>query len=60
MAANLTLMFYLGWHNWVRLFVWLAIGLAIYLAYGRRHSRIARDLARELAGGVSPAGRLRD
>ena len=60
MAANLTLMFYLGWHNWVRLFVWLAIGLAIYMAYGRRHSRLARGLARELAEGVSPAGRLHD
>jgi APA family basic amino acid/polyamine antiporter len=60
MAANLTLMFYLGWHNWVRLFVWLAIGLAIYMAYGRRHSRLARALARELAEGVSPAGRLHD
>jgi APA family basic amino acid/polyamine antiporter len=58
-VANLTLMFYLGWHNWVRLFVWLAIGLAIYMLYGRHHSRIAHALARELAGGVSPAGRLR-
>jgi APA family basic amino acid/polyamine antiporter len=58
-AANLTLMFYLGWHNWVRLFVWLAIGLAIYMLYGRHHSRIARELAHEITEGVSPAGRLR-
>jgi len=59
MLSNLTLMFYLGWHNWVRLFVWLAIGIAIYLLYGRRHSKLA--LEHEIAvGGVSPAGRLRD
>ena len=30
MLANLTLMVALGWHNWARLFVWLAIGLVIY------------------------------
>jgi basic amino acid/polyamine antiporter, APA family len=30
----------LGWTNWARLFVWLAIGLVLYFAYGRTHSRI--------------------
>ncbi len=40
-AVNLTMMFSLGWENWLRLGVWLAIGLVIYLAYGRRHSRLA-------------------
>jgi basic amino acid/polyamine antiporter, APA family len=30
----------LGWTNWMRLFVWLAIGLAIYFSYGRRNSRL--------------------
>ena len=34
----LTLMFSLGWHNWLRLFVWLLIGMVIYFLYGRRHS----------------------
>jgi APA family basic amino acid/polyamine antiporter len=24
--------------NWLRLFVWLAIGLVIYFAYSRKHS----------------------
>ena len=43
MVANLTLMLYLGWHNWARLGVWLAVGLAIYAAYGRRHSRLYLD-----------------
>src|SRR5437879_8513651 len=27
----------LGWTNWLRLIVWLVIGLVIYLSYGRRH-----------------------
>ena len=30
----------LGWTNWARLGVWLAIGLVIYFAYGRHHSKI--------------------
>ena len=53
------MMFYLGWENWLRLFVWLAVGLAIYFAYGRKRSTMAEELARELAeSGV--AGRARD
>jgi len=49
MAMNLTMMFYLGWENWLRLFVWLAVGLLIYLVYGQRHSTMAESLAKELA-----------
>src|SRR3989440_11300902 len=30
----------LGWTNWMRLLVWLAIGLVFYFFYGRSHSRI--------------------
>jgi APA family basic amino acid/polyamine antiporter len=30
----------LGWTNWLRLIVWLVIGLAFYFSYGRRHSKV--------------------
>lgn len=30
----------LGWTNWLRLGVWLVIGLAIYFGYGRHHSKV--------------------
>lgn len=37
-AFNLTLMAGLGWTNWARLFGWMALGLAVYFAYSRKHS----------------------
>jgi APA family basic amino acid/polyamine antiporter len=56
--VNLAMMFALGWENWLRLGVWLGIGLVIYFAYSQRHSHIARSLEREIRrGGVSPGGR---
>jgi APA family basic amino acid/polyamine antiporter len=33
----------LGWTNWVRLGVWLALGLVFYFTYGRRHSKLAQN-----------------
>jgi APA family basic amino acid/polyamine antiporter len=36
----LLLMFSLPAENWLRLFVWLAVGLTIYFTYGRHHSRL--------------------
>jgi APA family basic amino acid/polyamine antiporter len=33
----------LGWPNWVRLGVWLVIGLLFYARYGRRHSHLRRE-----------------
>jgi len=30
----------LGWTNWMRLLVWLAIGLVLYFGYGKQHSRL--------------------
>jgi APA family basic amino acid/polyamine antiporter len=34
------MMYKLGWINWARLIIWLAIGLVVYFAYGRYHSRV--------------------
>jgi basic amino acid/polyamine antiporter, APA family len=39
MLFCLGLMSGLGLHTWERLFIWLAIGLVIYFAYGRFHSK---------------------
>jgi APA family basic amino acid/polyamine antiporter len=30
----------LGWTNWLRLIVWLGIGLVFYFGYGMKHSRL--------------------
>ena len=38
----LALMIALPWETWLRLIVWLAIGLVIYAAYGSRHSVLRR------------------
>ncbi len=37
------MMLSLGWVNWLRLGVWMAIGLLIYFAYSRRHSRLIQE-----------------
>jgi APA family basic amino acid/polyamine antiporter len=41
-ASCLLLMFSLPSENWLRLIVWLAIGLVIYFSYGRKHSTLRR------------------
>jgi basic amino acid/polyamine antiporter, APA family len=53
----LILMFSLPWENWLRLALWLVLGLVVYFCYGRHHSRLALQLRHEIAThGVSPAG----
>ena len=42
-ALCLLLMFSLPGQNWLRLFVWLVIGLVIYFFYGRKHSAVQRQ-----------------
>jgi len=45
----LVLMFSLPPENWLRLFVWLFIGLIIYIFYGRKHSIMEKMGAAEAA-----------
>jgi basic amino acid/polyamine antiporter, APA family len=47
--ACLMLMFSLPAANWLRLFIWMAIGLIIYFVYGRKHSVMAEHTLREVA-----------
>lgn len=41
--ANLFLMFGLGLENWLRLLVWLVVGLTIYFGYSRKHSNLQKS-----------------
>src|SRR5215472_7673113 len=41
----------LGWTNWMRLLVWLVIGLVIYFSYGRKHSKVQANAALPEPGG---------
>jgi len=29
--------------TWIRFFIWMALGVAVYFAYGARHSRLVTD-----------------
>ncbi|MFJ3659026.1 amino acid permease [Streptomyces sp. NPDC090119] len=49
-AFCLYLMYETGWRTWVQFAVFLAVGLGVYYAYGRRHS----TLGRSQAAGVTP------
>jgi APA family basic amino acid/polyamine antiporter len=41
-VSCLYLMYSLPWRTWERLFIWLGLGLVIYFAYGRTHSKLAK------------------
>jgi APA family basic amino acid/polyamine antiporter len=44
------MMAFLPSDTWIRLIVWMAIGFAIYFAYGKSHARTAGDNAAAAAG----------
>lgn len=41
--CNGYMMYKLGWINWARLIIWLGIGLVVYFAYSRKHSRVQQN-----------------
>jgi APA family basic amino acid/polyamine antiporter len=53
--VNVSMMMFLPLSTWMRLIVWMALGLVLYFAYGYRHSILGRELVRELAKeGIGP------
>ena len=49
MLLCLYLMLNLTGGTWVRFLVWMAIGLVVYFAYGRHHSRLWQEEPSERA-----------
>jgi len=46
-VVSLALMLGLPMATWIRLFVWLIIGLLIYVFYSRHHSKVQHRLGEE-------------
>jgi APA family basic amino acid/polyamine antiporter len=44
MLMSAYLMYTLNNLTWIRLVVWLALGMAIYFSYSTRHSRVQRGV----------------
>ncbi|PZG26132.1 amino acid permease, partial [Spongiactinospora gelatinilytica] len=51
--ASIYLMANLPVETWLRFLIWMAVGIAVYFVYGRRHSRVAR---RHLGAQDAPRG----
>jgi basic amino acid/polyamine antiporter, APA family len=45
MLSCFALMAFLPGDTWIRLIVWLVIGLVVYFAYGKKHSHLGREVA---------------
>jgi APA family basic amino acid/polyamine antiporter len=41
---SLGLMLTLTKPTWIRLIVWLTLGMLVYFGYGRKHSRVQQDV----------------
>ncbi len=44
MLTSLYLMANLPWHTWERLIIWMALGIVIYFAYSKHHSKVRKGL----------------
>jgi basic amino acid/polyamine antiporter, APA family len=51
----LMLMFSLPFANWIRLFIWLALGMVIYFSYGMWNSVVGKQMRGEKIPGKPPA-----
>jgi APA family basic amino acid/polyamine antiporter len=51
--VNVTMMLFLPWQTWLRLVVWLGIGLVIYAFYGYAHSHLGKRMRSR--GELAPA-----
>jgi amino acid transporter len=50
-AINLVMMLFLSVDSWLRLLIWMGLGLAIYFAYGYRHSTLGKAIRDTLRHG---------
>jgi len=49
----------LGWLNWARLIIWLAVGMIVYFTYSVKHSKVRQALREETVAGTPPPAALR-
>ncbi len=47
----------LGWLNWARLIIWLAVGMIVYFTYSVKHSKVQQALREETVAGTPPIAR---
>src|SRR5262249_18628028 len=54
--VNLAMMLFLSVDSWLRLLIWMGIGLVLYLCYGLWHSLLGKEMRGQTAPHVAPAG----